>query len=143
MALKRVSPAEARDLIEKEGYVYVDVRSLPEFDAGHPTGAYNVPFAHMGPAGMIPNPDFLAVMGVFPKDAKLVLGCQGGARSARAAVLLQSAGYTNVVDQRAGFGGGLDPSTGRPEPGWKPAGLPVSTDAAPDRTYEALKARAE
>jgi rhodanese-related sulfurtransferase len=141
MTLKRVSPAEARDLIEKEGYVYVDVRSLPEFEVGHPTGAYNVPVAHMGPAGMTPNHDFLAVMGVFPKEAKLVLGCRGGGRSARAAMMLQSAGYTHVVDQRAGFEGGLDPATGRPEPGWRPAGLPVSTQAAPDHTYEALKAK--
>ena len=142
MTFKRVSPAEARDLIDKDGYVYVDVRSLPEFDAGHPTGAYNVPLAHMGPDGMTANPDFMSVMAVFPKDAKLVLGCQGGGRSARAAAMLESAGYTNVIDQRAGFQGGRNPATGQPEPGWRPAGLPVSTDAEPDHTYEALKAKA-
>ena len=141
MSFKRVSPSEAHDMIEKEGYVYVDVRSLPEFDAGHPPGAYNVPLAHMGPNGMAANPDFLKVMAVFPKDAKLVLGCQGGGRSARAAEILQSVGYTDVVDQRAGFGGGRDPS-GRPEPGWQPAGLPVSKDSDPEHTYEALKAKA-
>ena len=140
MAVKRVSPAEARDLIDKQGYVYVDVRSVPEFAAGHPTGAYNVPLMNMGPGGMTPNADFLAVMGTFPKDAKLVVGCKAGGRSARAASLLESAGYTSVVDQRAGFEGAPDPSTGRiSEPGWRPAGLPVTTAALPDRTYEALK----
>ena len=140
MAVKRVSPAEARDLIDKQGYVYVDVRSVPEFAAGHPTGAYNVPLMNMGPGGMTPNADFLAVMETFPRDAKLVVGCKAGGRSARAASMLESAGYTSVVDQRAGFEGAPDPSTGRiGEPGWRPAGLPVTTDARPDRTYEALK----
>ena len=142
MAVKRVSPAEARDLIDKQGYVYVDVRSVPEFAAGHPTGAYNVPLMNMGPGGMTPNADFLAVMGAFPKDAKLVVGCKAGGRSARAASMLESAGYASVVDQRAGFEGAPDPSTGRiGEPGWRPAGLPVTTEAGPDRTYEALKAK--
>jgi rhodanese-related sulfurtransferase len=142
MAVKRVSPAEARELIDKQGYVYVDVRSVPEFVAGHPQGAYNVPLMNMGPGGMAPNPDFLAVMGAFPKDAKLVVGCKSGGRSARAASMLESAGYTSVVDQRAGFEGAPDPATGRiTEAGWRPAGLPVTNDALPDRTYEALKAR--
>ena len=62
MTFKRVSPDEAKALIDREGYVYVDVRSVPEFEAGHPTGAYNVPLMHQGPAGMTPNPDFLDVM---------------------------------------------------------------------------------
>jgi rhodanese-related sulfurtransferase len=136
MAVKRVSPAEARELIDKQGYVYVDVRSLPEFAAGHPEGAYNVPLMNMGPGGMSPNPDFLKVMGTFSKDAKLVLGCKGGGRSLRAAGMLEAAGYTNVIDQRAGF-------EGHDEPGWRPAGLPVSKDPKPDRTYEALKAKAK
>jgi rhodanese-related sulfurtransferase len=133
--VKRVSPQEAKDLIDQEGYVYVDVRSVPEFDAGHPAGAYNVPLNHMGPAGMTANPDFLAVMEkVFPKDAKLVVGCKGGGRSLRAAGLLEQAGYASVVDQRAGY-------DGHAEPGWRPAGLPVSQDAPADHTYDGLKQR--
>jgi rhodanese-related sulfurtransferase len=133
--VKRVSPQEAKDLIDQQGYVYVDVRSIPEFDSGHPTGAYNVPLNHMGPAGMAPNPEFMAVMEkAFPKDAKLVLGCQGGGRSLRAAGMLEQAGWTSVVDQRAGF-------VGHGEPGWRPAGLPVSSDSPAGHTYEGLKKR--
>lgn len=133
--VKRVSPQEAKDLVDQQGYVYVDVRSIPEFDAGHPTGSFNVPLNHMGARGMTPNPDFMAVMEqAFPKDAKLVLGCKGGGRSLQAAGLLLQAGYTTVVDQRAGF-------DGHAEPGWRPAGLPVSTEALPDRTYESLKGK--
>ena len=136
MGFKRVSPDEAKALIDREGYVYVDVRSLPEFEAGHPEGSYNVPLMHAGPAGMVPNPEFMAVMEKsFPKDARLVLGCKGGGRSQRAATMLEGAGYTNLVDQRAGFEGGHG------EPGWRPQGLPTSTEAAADHTYEGLRAR--
>jgi rhodanese-related sulfurtransferase len=141
MAVKRVSPEEARDLMDKESYAYLDVRSVPEFAAGHPTGAYNVPLLDMGPAGMTPNPDFLAVVEkAFPRDARLVVGCKAGGRSAKAAALLQPAGFTNVVDQRNGYEGTPLP-TGGIEPGWRPKGLPTSTKAAPDHAYDALKAK--
>jgi rhodanese-related sulfurtransferase len=134
MAVRRVTPQEAKGLMD-EGYVYVDVRSIPEFEKGHPQGAYNVPLLHMGPGGMSPNPDFAAVMTKrFPKDAKLIVGCKMGGRSAQAAQLLASQGYTDVVDQGAGFEGGPG------NPGWLPAGLPVATAAPDDRVYEALKA---
>jgi rhodanese-related sulfurtransferase len=136
MAVKRVAPEEARDLMDAQGYVYLDVRSVPEFDAGHPTGAYNVPLMHMGPAGMAPNSEFLAVVQKsFPKDAKLVVGCKAGGRSARAAAMLEESGYTDLVDQRAGYEGNPQ------EAGWRPKGLPASQSAPADRTYEALKAK--
>jgi rhodanese-related sulfurtransferase len=132
MSFRRISPDEAQALIEKEGYAYVDVRSVPEFQAGHPTGAYNVPLMDMGPAGMTPNPDFMKVMEKrFPKDSKLVVGCKAGGRSMRAAGLLEAAGFTNVVDQRAGF-------DGSGEPGWRSKGLPVSKDAAADHAYKGI-----
>ena len=141
MAVKRVSPEEAKGLMEQEGYLYVDVRSMPEFEAGHPTGAYNVPLLHMGRGGMAPNPDFLSVMDKsFPRDAKIVVGCKSGGRSLQAASVLLSAGYTNVIDQRAGFQGTMSPG-GAPEAGWGPKGLPVSKEAAPGHAYEALRGK--
>lgn len=140
---KRISPEEARDLMEAQGYVYVDVRSVPEFDAGHPAGAFNVPLMHMGPAGMAPNPDFLAVMEkAFPKDARLVVGCKAGGRSQKAAALLEGRGFTNVMDQKNGFEGTPQPD-GRVEPGWRPRGLPVATTAGPDHTYDSLKSKSD
>ena len=142
MAVKRIAPEEARDLMDKEGYVYLDVRTVEEFAAGHPTGAYNVPLLHMGPGGMTPNPEFVAVVEkAFPREARLVVGCKAGGRSAKAAAALEQAGYTNVVDQRNGFEGTPLP-TGGIEPGWRPRGLPTSTKAAADHTYDGLlKAR--
>lgn len=142
MSLRRVSAEEAKALLDEQGYVYVDVRSVPEFEAGHPEGSYNVPLAHLGPNGMAPNADFLAVMQkTFPTDAKLVVGCRSGGRSLQAASLLQSAGFTNVVDQRAGFEGA--PGPGGMEPGWSRKGLPVSRQAPADHSYEGLKAKGQ
>jgi rhodanese-related sulfurtransferase len=140
MPVKRVSPDEARRMIDDEGYVYVDVRSVPEFDAGHPEGSYNVPLAHAGPRGMVPNASFVEVMKRhFPLDSRIVVGCRSGGRSLQAAALLQSAGYTDVVDQRAGFEGGPD-ALGRMEPGWRYCGLPVSRQPRFGRSYAELEA---
>jgi rhodanese-related sulfurtransferase len=134
MPVRRVNPQEAKALMD-EGYVYVDVRSIPEFEKGHPEGAYNVPLMHMGPSGMAPNPDFAAVIEKHvPRDAKLIVGCKMGGRSAQASQLLASKGYTNLVDQ----GGGFDGQPGNP--GWLPSGLPVGTQAPAERSYEKLKA---
>jgi len=141
MEPRRVPPEEARDLVEKEGYVYVDVRSVPEFEQGHPTGAYNVPLLHMGPGGMTPNPDFTSVMEKsFPKDAKLVVGCKAGGRSLRAASMLLATGFADVVDQRCGFEGSPNPAGGV-DPGWRPRGLPVSKSASADHSYEGLRSK--
>jgi rhodanese-related sulfurtransferase len=127
---RKVSPAEAKAL-QAEGYTYVDVRSVPEFEQGHPAGAVNIPLMHRGPAGMSPNPEFVAVFSAnFSKDAKLVIGCLAGGRSARAVEALTQAGFTGLVDQRAGFGGVRDGAGRVLEAGWADAGLPVEAGAS-------------
>jgi rhodanese-related sulfurtransferase len=134
-SVKRVSPAEAKALCD-QGYLYVDVRSEPEFEQGRPAGSVNVPLLHAGAGGMTPNPEFLSVMqGAFPKDAKIVVGCRSGGRSLRAATALIEAGYTDVIDQRAGFDGARDAFGAMSEKGWGPAGLPVTSGAAPGASY--------
>ena len=139
MSVTRVSPEDARKLVADEGYVYVDVRSVPEFQAGHPTGAYNVPWKHMDARGAVDNEDFLPVMEkAFGKDAKLVLGCRSGGRSLQAAHALAHAGFAHLVDQRAGYMGTMGP-TGEPEPGWAPSGLPTSQEAEPGHGYSDLE----
>jgi rhodanese-related sulfurtransferase len=138
--IKRVSPEEAKALIDNDGYQYVDVRSIPEFEAGHPTGAWNVPWKHMSAAGASDNAEFLPVMEtVFGKDAKIVVGCKSGGRSLAAAQTLASAGFTNVIDQRAGFMGGMGP--GGPEAGWAMQGLPTTRQAEPGHSYQELESR--
>jgi len=142
MTVKRVSPQEAAALMSDEGYVYVDVRSIPEFDAGHPKGAYNIPLLHATPSGMRPNGEFMSVFrAVFTKDSKIVLGCRSGNRSMRAARALTADGFAHVVDQRAGHDGARDAFGQVLEPGWHSAGLEVSTEAHPGRAYDDLSAR--
>jgi len=138
MTVMRVSPEEAKALIDEKGYRYVDVRSIPEFESGHPTGAFNVPWKHMDAAGVTDNPDFVTVMETsFGKDAKLVLGCKSGGRSFAAAQTLKAAGFLDVIDQRAGYMGGMGP-TGL-EAGWAPKGLPTSRTAEPGHSYAELE----
>jgi len=120
------------------GAVYLDVRSVPEFDQGHPTGAFNVPLLHMDPATgqMRPNPDFLSVVRAnFPPNTPLVIGCRMGGRSQQACEMLASAGYRDVANVLGGFGGA--PQMGHA--GWAPAGLPTDTVAQPLHDYDALQ----
>lgn len=144
MAVERVSPEEAHRMMVDGDYVYLDVRSVQEFEGGHPEGAYNIPLMHMTPEGMRPNPTFLEeVEATLPKDRGIVVGCRSGGRSLRAAEAMVAAGYQRVVDQRAGFTGASNPFGQVTEPGWEPAGLPVSKEARPGRSYEAIGDRAK
>jgi rhodanese-related sulfurtransferase len=126
----------------KDGARYVDVRTVAEFDGGHPAGAYNVPLLVDGPGGRGPNAGFLdAMLASFAKDAPLVVGCLAGGRAARAADVLEAAGYTNVTIQAAGWGGLTDTFGRVTAPGWKAAGLPTATTAEPGRSWAELGAR--
>jgi rhodanese-related sulfurtransferase len=135
---KRVTPPEAAELL-KQGWRYLDVRSIPEFEDGHPTGAANIPLLHLQAGRMVPNPDFQRVVEAnFEKGAPLVIGCKSGGRSAQAAALLEAAGYTQVVDMRGGFGGERDGMGRTAVAGWAEAGLPVDKAATPGNSYADL-----
>jgi rhodanese-related sulfurtransferase len=139
----RISPQEASAKLA-EGWTYVDVRTEQEFQAGHPPGAVNVPIALMAGGGMAPNPDFVRVMtAAFPKDAKIVVGCKAGGRSMRAAQALVAEGYTEVLDQRAGWDGARDPFGQITEPGWSRVGLPAEEGQPSGRAWADMKQRAQ
>ncbi len=140
--IKRVTPEEAKELLEsEEGYVYLDVRTVSEFEAGHVPGAKNVPVFEPSPfgRGMAPNPRFVEIVeGSFGKDVKCITGCEKGGRSLQAAHLLLRSGFTNVVDMRGGFGGETDPMGQVTFPGWSTRGLPTTTESPSEDTYKAL-----
>ena len=49
-----IDPKTAYARLESEpGSVYLDVRSVMEFDQGHPTGAWNIPILHATPSGNV------------------------------------------------------------------------------------------
>ena len=145
MSVKHVDVRQAHALQSDEGYTYVDVRSTPEYDQGHPAGAHNVPLLHLDPATrqMVPNPDFLAVMQAsHAPDAKLLIGCQMGGRSARAAQVLAAAGYEDVANVQGGYGGARDPRSGQVlAEGWVAAGLPVEHAPPAGGAYEDLRGK--
>jgi len=122
---KRVLPKEAASLVEA-GWTYLDVRSVPEFEKGHPAGAINIPLLNFEGGRMVPNPSFEAqVTAALPKDKPLVVGCKSGGRSLQAATLLVAKGWTEVVDMRGGFDGERDPMGRAVVKGWSEEGLPV------------------
>jgi rhodanese-related sulfurtransferase len=134
MDIRQITPPEAYErLSENPAAIYLDVRTVAEFEAGHPAGARNIPvvFFQPGTPQPVANPDFVAtVEREIPRDATLIVGCQAGGRSQHACELLAHAGYTDLTNVRGGFGGARD-QTGRVVvPGWRDAGLPVETGPA-------------
>jgi rhodanese-related sulfurtransferase len=144
MPIRQTTPPEAHKLLG-EGYRYIDVRTEPEFANGHPASAVNIPVVLQDPATrqMVPNPDFLTVFQAhFPKDAKVIVGCQVGGRSQRAAELLAAAGYSNIVNMQGGFGGFRDQTGKTVVSGWKESNLPICNDCGPENSHAALRAAA-
>ena len=99
-----VSAGQATHLINREDAIMVDVRESGEYGAGHALGAKNLPLARIeSGAGDVAK----------KKDATLILYCDSGDRSGKAATALRKQGYTKVLNLSGGFGA------------WKQAGLPV------------------
>lgn len=142
MAIKEVTPQQAHDILSKDpSVVYIDVRTEREFANGHPLGAVNIPVAFPDPArGMMANPDFVKVVEAnFPREKRIIVGCQAGPRSNAAAGLLQQAGYQDVSNMIGGFGGMRDQMGNVVAPGWANSGLPVSDGTGAGVNYESLK----
>ncbi|HUA19899.1 MAG TPA: rhodanese-like domain-containing protein [Bryobacteraceae bacterium] len=83
-----------RMLAARDPHLLVDIREDGEWQAGHAAGA-----VHLG-KGIIERDIEVTVP---EKDAKLVLYCGGGYRSALAAEALQEMGYTNVISLDGGW----------------------------------------
>ncbi len=107
--IDEVSPEEAARLIER-GAGVLDVRRRTEFDDGHLHGATNIAHTRLA-----------ARTRETPDAETLVVHCQGGVRSARAAAFLRREGR-NVVNLRGGY------------LAWTKAALPV--DHEPTGSHE-------
>ncbi|MCB0215597.1 MAG: rhodanese-like domain-containing protein [Chloroflexi bacterium] len=136
------SAALARD--PEAPWALVDVRSVEEFDSGHPAGAWNVPLGVKTWHGLVANPRFLeAMQALFARDDRLLLSCATGQRSRQACLVLGDAGFAYLVNVSSGFLGRHD-LRGRPvDPGWQACGLPVENEAQPGRSWAAILARLE
>lgn len=142
MSITRIAPPEAAERLEN-GSVYLDVRSVREFEAGHAPGAINIPLADHGPSGrMEPNPRFLdVVVGALGRDASIITACAMGGRSLRAATMLTQAGFGNVVDMAGGMNGQRNPLGQVVQAGWMQSELPVTTESGEGQTYASILAK--
>jgi hydroxyacylglutathione hydrolase len=108
--LRRYARIDERALmagLERQAATVVDVRSTDEWDAGHIAGSIFAPLSRVS-----------EVMAGRRRDARLVLVCQTGSRSAIAASLLARDGFTDVANLRNGL------------VAWERAGLPLEREAA-------------
>jgi rhodanese-related sulfurtransferase len=106
--VKETNVADVKQRIDSgERFLLVDVREDNEWAQGHVTGA-----VHMG-RGIIERD---IEESVPDSNAKIILYCGGGFRSALVADNLQKMGYSNVESMDGGWRG------------WIAAGLPTSKD---------------
>jgi rhodanese-related sulfurtransferase len=84
---------ESRD----SGAILLDVREPVEYASGHVPGAVNLPQA-----------DLADRLDELPRDRPVVLICQGGYRSLRAAQFLKQTGFTRVFSVPGGTAAWID-----------------------------------
>lgn len=99
---RNIDAERLKEQYSKEDVYVIDVRQQREWDEGH------IPTAHHHMLG-----DLEEEAGQLPKDKKLIVHCQTGARSAIGTSLLQAKGFKNVENLLTGFDG------------WEKAGGPV------------------
>jgi rhodanese-related sulfurtransferase len=52
MEIKRITPEQTKEPLDSnQDYIYLDVRTVPEFEAGHVPGAKNVPVVEPDASG--------------------------------------------------------------------------------------------
>ncbi len=95
-AVPKIGHAEARQLIEKEGALVVDVRDAPEIEkSGKIKGALHV---SRGMLEFRADPESPYHDKNFAKDKPVILYCASGGRSALAAKALKDLGYGKVYN---------------------------------------------
>jgi rhodanese-related sulfurtransferase len=102
---RRATALQVTQLINRGKTTIVDVRSADEFAAGHVRDAKNIPLADL--SGRIGELD-------KSKTRTVVILCQNGVRSDKAARQLAAAGFDDVFSLEGGLAA------------WQAAGLPVT-----------------
>ena len=92
---------------QKDSYVILDVRTKEEFDSGH-----------LESAVLIPVDELETRYGELSKDKPIIVYCRSGNRSAKAAALLISKGFSQVYDMTGGINA------------WTSKGYPVIVESA-------------
>jgi phage shock protein E len=143
MSVQNVTAEEAKEILDSDSnVVYIDVRTENEFMSGHVPNAVNVPVVMPDQATrqMKPNPEFVRVVSAhFPKNKRIIVGCQMGGRSQLAAQILGQEGFEAVSNMQGGFGGARDAMGRTVALGWSQLGFPVEMEAPAGTSYAELK----
>ncbi len=99
-----ISVAEAKAMLDKGGYLFIDVREPNETNMGIIPGAITIP------RGLL---EFQIASKVPDQGAKIVIYCKSGGRGALATQTLVHMGYANTVNMDGGW------------MAWEQAGYPV------------------
>jgi rhodanese-related sulfurtransferase len=92
--IREVPPARVAELLRApQRPVVIDVREPNEWNLGHLPGALHIPRGRLESQ----------IEARAPRDAPIVVYCQGGSRSALAADTLREMGYEHVVSLAGGF----------------------------------------
>ncbi len=95
-SVPRITPAQARDMIDAGNVLVVDVRDGKEVDlSGKVAGAVNIP---RGLLEFKAAPDSPALDKNFDPDKPVIVYCASGGRSALAGKLLKDLGYRDVYN---------------------------------------------
>ena len=125
--VENLDPNQAWHLLQTDSdAVMVDVRTKMEHNfVGHPLGAVHIPWKEF-PDWQV-NAGFVdqVIKTVPNKNAPVLLLCRSGQRSLDAAVALEAAGYTRLINIVEGFEGPLDDNKHRGNlGGWRFHDLP-------------------
>jgi rhodanese-related sulfurtransferase len=86
--IQDITPAEVSEIIQNdEDYIILDVRTQDEYNDGH-----------LEKAQLISVDTIEHVLDILPKDKPIIVYCQGGVRSRRAAEILVNNGFDPVYD---------------------------------------------
>ncbi len=99
-----VSISDAKALLDKGGYIFLDCREPKEFKMGHVPGAMNIP------RGLL---EFKITKKIPDKNAKIAMYCKSGGRGCLATCTLCRMGYKNVKNMAGGW------------KAWEKAGYPI------------------
>jgi len=87
-----IIPQTLEEIVDKAQIV--DVRGADEYDG---------PLGHIAGASLVPLDELESRLGEIDRDRPVVTVCRGGGRSARAAVMLEKAGFSRVASLAGGM----------------------------------------
>lgn len=92
LGLNKKQKAMMQEILKKDNYLIIDVRTPDEFNGGHVNGSKNIPLSLLSDK-----------ISSIPKDVPVVLCCASGNRSGQATTFLKSNGYEQVYNGGSWF----------------------------------------